>query len=291
MLIDGKAIAARIHAEIAERVAEMKQKQGVQPGLATVLVGDNPASHSYVRGKRKACEEVGIMSYHHELPKETTQSQLEALITQLNADPKVHGILVQLPLPDHLDEKAVLNLVAVHKDVDGFHPQNLGLLSMKGREPHFIPCTPQGIMTMIQESGTKLDGAHAVMVGRSNIVGIPTALLLLHANATLTVAHSRTKDLPAVCRQADVLVVAVGKPEMVRADWVKPGAVVIDVGVNRIEDASKKSGFRLVGDVHTESVEKVASAISPVPGGVGPLTIAMLLKNTLRAAEMSQKVG
>ena len=287
MLIDGKQIAERLRAEIAEKTSQLKSQHGITPGLATVLVGDDPASHSYVRAKRKACAEAGIESFHHELPADTPQGEVEALVASLNADPKVHGILVQLPLPDHINEKQVLDLISIAKDVDGFHPMNIGMLAMKGREPHFIPCTPHGVMVMLREAGVDLNGKSAVVLGRSNIVGIPVALLLMHANATVTIAHSRTQNLQEVCKGADVLIAAVGRAEMVTGDWVKPGAVVIDVGINRVDDESAKRGYRLVGDVHTESVAEVASAVSPVPGGVGPMTIAMLLSNTLTSAEAS----
>jgi 5,10-methylene-tetrahydrofolate dehydrogenase/methenyl tetrahydrofolate cyclohydrolase len=287
MLIDGKQIAANLRAEVGEKVAELTAQHAITPGLATVLVGDDPASHAYVRMKRKACEELGINSFHHELPADTPQSEVEKLVSELNADLNVHGILVQLPLPDHINEKEVLDLISIAKDVDGFHPMNIGMLAMKGRDPHFLPCTPHGVMVMLREAGVDLNGKSAVVLGRSNIVGIPVALLLMHANATVTIAHSRTQNLQEVCKSADVLIAAVGRAEMVTADWVKPGAVVIDVGINRVDDASKKSGYRLVGDVHTESVAEVASAVSPVPGGVGPMTIAMLMSNTLTSAQAS----
>jgi 5,10-methylene-tetrahydrofolate dehydrogenase/methenyl tetrahydrofolate cyclohydrolase len=273
------------------RVQVLKEKYGVTPGLATVLVGDNAASASYVRMKRKACAEAGIESFAHELAKESTQEQVEELVRTLNADPRVHGILVQLPLPSHLNEERVLDLISIEKDVDGFHPMNIGMLAMKGREPRFIPCTPHGVMVLLREIGTTIEGARAMVLGRSNIVGMPVALLLMHANATVTVAHSRTKDLPAVCREADILVAAVGKAHMVKGDWVKPGAVVIDVGTNRVDDPAAKHGYRLVGDVDTDEVERVAAAVSPSPGGVGPMTIAMLLENTLRSAEYHGKLG
>jgi 5,10-methylene-tetrahydrofolate dehydrogenase/methenyl tetrahydrofolate cyclohydrolase len=287
MLIDGKQIAENLRAEVGEKVAELKLSHGITPGLATVLVGDDPASHAYVRMKRKACAELGIESFHHELPADTPQADVEKLVRDLNADPNVHGILVQLPLPGHIDEKQVLDLISISKDVDGFHPMNIGMLAMKGREPHFIPCTPHGVIVMLREAGVDLNGKSAVVLGRSNIVGIPVALLLMHANATVTIAHSRTQNLQEVCKSADVLIAAVGRAEMVTGEWVKPGAVVIDVGINRVDDASKKSGYRLVGDVHTESVAEVASAVSPVPGGVGPMTIAMLMSNTLTSAQAS----
>ncbi len=286
-LIDGTAIAARVRAQVAAaveaRVAAGKQR----PGLAAVLVGENPASQVYVRNKRKACAEAGIESFGYELPKTATQKEVEDLVVQLNADPKVHGILVQLPLPDGLNEERVLQAISLEKDVDGFHPINIGRLSMKGREPLFVPCTPMGCIVLLEETGAQFKGANAVVLGRSNIVGLPAAMLLLHRDCTLTICHSRSKDLAAICRSADILIAAVGRAEMVKRDWVKPGAYVIDVGINRIEDKSKKSGYRLVGDVAFEEVKEVAGAISPVPGGVGPMTIAMLLKNTLRGVELA----
>ncbi len=285
-IIDGKAVAERIRGEIAESVAQMKAAHGIVPGLATVLVGDNPASHSYVRMKRKACAEAGIESLPHELPGNASQEEVEALVRRLNEDPRVHGILVQLPLPRHLDEERVLSLISLHKDVDGFHPVNIGRLAMKGRDPLFIPCTPHGAIVLLEEAGAQFDGANAVVLGRSNIVGLPAALLLIHRNATVTVCHSRTKDLPAVCRSADILIAAVGRAEMVKADWVRPGAYVIDVGSNRVDDPASDKGYRWVGDVAFDEVKEVAGAITPSPGGVGPMTIAMLLKNTLRGAEL-----
>lgn len=288
-LIDGQAIAAKIRAQVGAEVERRVAAGKSRPGLATVLVGDDVASHTYVRGKRKACAEVGIESFGHELPKTISQPELEALVTQLNADPNVHGILVQLPLPDGIDEEKILSLIRLEKDVDGFHPVNIGRLAMKGREPLFIPCTPAGCMVLLEEAGAQFKGANAVVLGRSNIVGLPVAMLLLQRDATVTICHSRTKDLAAVCRAADILVAAVGRMEMVKRDWVKPGAFVIDVGINRKEDASKKSGYRLVGDVAFDEVIEVAGAITPVPGGVGPMTIAMLLKNTLRGAEFADQ--
>ena len=286
-LIDGTAIAAKVRAQVAAAV-EVRVAAGKQrPGLAAVLVGENPASQVYVRNKRKACAEAGIESFGYELPKTATQKEVEDLVVQLNADPKVHGILVQLPLPDGLNEERVLQAISLEKDVDGFHPINIGRLSMKGREPLFVPCTPMGCIVLLEETGAQFKGANAVVLGRSNIVGLPAAMLLLHRDCTLTICHSRSKDLAAICRSADILIAAVGRAEMVRRDWVKPGAYVIDVGINRIEDKSKKSGYRLVGDVAFEEVKEVAGAITPVPGGVGPMTIAMLLKNTLRGAELA----
>lgn len=286
-IIDGNQIAAEIRAEVAEQVKAQVESGGPRPGLATVLVGDDPASHVYVRNKRRACEQVGIESFGHELPATATQEEVETLITQLNHDPRVHGILVQLPLPAGLDEEHALATIDVHKDVDGFHPVNIGRLAQKGRNPLFVPCTPAGIMFMLQRTMPSLEGAEAVVLGRSNIVGMPVALLLVRANATVTICHSRSRDLPSITRRADVLVAAVGKAQMVRGDWVKPGAVVIDVGINRIEDPNSPRGTRLVGDVAFDEVKEVAGAITPVPGGVGPMTIAMLLRNTLRASRLT----
>ncbi len=288
-LIDGNAVAAKVRAQVAAAVEARVAAGKPRPGLATVLVGENPASQVYVRNKRKACAEVGIESFGNELPKTATQAEVEALVAQLNADPKVHGILVQLPLPDGLDEERVLNAISLSKDVDGFHPVNIGRLSMKGRKPLFVPCTPAGCLVLLEEAGAQFRGANAVVLGRSNIVGLPAAMLLVHRDCTVTICHSRTKNLPEVVRQADILVAAVGRAEMVRGDWVKPGALVIDVGINRVEDASRKSGDRLVGDVAFDEVKEVAGAITPVPGGVGPMTIAMLLRNTLTAAELADQ--
>jgi len=290
-LIDGKAIAESLREEVKQKVAERVEKGLPVPGLATVIVGDNPASKVYVRMKHKACQEANILSVGHELPADATQEEVEGLVKELNADPNIHGILVQLPLPAGLDEERVLNTISLQKDVDGFHPVNIGRLAQKGREPLFIPATPAGTMYLLEHSGAKLEGANAVVLGRSNIVGMPVSLLLVKENATVTICHSRTKDIPAVIREADVLVAAVGIPEYVRGDWIKPGAIVIDVGVNRIEDDSRKSGYRLVGDVNYEEAGEVAGAITPVPGGVGPMTIAMLLRNTLRAARLADGNG
>jgi len=283
-IIDGKAIASELRTEVAQGVEKLLAEGGPRPGLATVLVGDNPASHTYVKAKRKACAEAGIESFGHELPATASQAEVEALVTRLNQDATVHGILVQLPLPAGLDEEAVLKAISIEKDVDGFHPLNIGRLAQKGREPLFVPCTPAGCLVLLKKAGAKLDGANAVVLGRSNIVGMPAALLLVKENATVTICHSRTKDLPAVCRSADVLIAAIGRSEMVRGSWIKPGAYVIDVGINRVEDASAKSGHRLVGDVAYAEAVEVAGAITPVPGGVGPMTIALLLQNTLRSA-------
>jgi 5,10-methylene-tetrahydrofolate dehydrogenase/methenyl tetrahydrofolate cyclohydrolase len=283
-IIDGKAISQQIRDDIKEQVDARLEVGKSRPGLATVLVGDDPASHSYVRAKRRSCEQVGIESFHHELPADTPQEEILALIEELNADERVHGILVQLPLPDGIDEEAVLLKVDVEKDVDGFHPMNLGRLAQKGRDPYFTPCTPAGIIELLKRAGAELSGAKAAILGRSNIVGMPVSLLLVKENATITICHSRTKDIPEITREADVLIAAIGRPEMVKGDWIKPGAYVIDVGVNRVDDDSKKKGYRLVGDVAFDEALEVAEAVTPVPGGVGPMTITMLLQNTLRAA-------
>ena len=286
-IIDGKQIGQEIRDGVKAAIEDRLQRGLRAPGLATVLVGENPASQVYVRNKQKACAEVGINSFGYDLPEDSTQDEVETLVRKLNADPAVNGILVQLPLPRHLDEEKVLSAIDLNKDVDGFHPVNIGRLAQKGREPVFVPCTPAGCMVLLERAGAQLSGANAVVLGRSNIVGMPVALLLVKANATVTICHSRTRDLPSVVRQADILVAAIGQPEFVKKEWVKPGAIVIDVGINRKEDASAKRGYRLVGDVAFDEVSEVASAITPVPGGVGPMTIAMLLKNTLRAAELA----
>jgi methylenetetrahydrofolate dehydrogenase (NADP+)/methenyltetrahydrofolate cyclohydrolase len=288
-IIDGTAIAEELRAKVAEEVAARLAKGLPRPGLATVLVGDNPASEVYVRMKQKACEKAGIQSFGHRLPADIPQKELEQLVADLNANPEIHGILVQLPLPKGLDEERVLNAISIEKDVDGFHPVNIGRLAQKGRKPTFVPCTPDGVIYLLEHSGAQLEGAEAVVLGRSNIVGMPTALLLIERNATVTVCHSRTRNLPDVCRRADVLVAAIGRPQMVRGDWIKPGAVVIDVGVNRVDDPTAEKGYRLVGDVAFDEAKEVASAITPVPGGVGPMTIAMLLRNTLRAAQLADE--
>lgn len=275
-LIDGKALAARLRADLAPRIERLKAA-GHTPGLAVILVGDDPASAIYVRNKVKACEEVGIRSWRDTLPADTTQTTLLARIRALNADPNVHGILVQMPLPKHLNAEEVLDTIAFDKDVDGLHATNAGLTLMG--KPHFRSCTPYGAMKMLESIDVPLAGAHAVVIGRSNMVGKPMAMLLLAANATVTICHSATRDLPSITRQADVLVAAVGRAKLVTADMVKPGAVVIDVGINRTPEG------KLVGDVDFEGVSKVAGWITPVPGGVGPMTITMLLVNTVEAAE------
>ena len=286
-VIDGKQIAEDIRLKVKEAVAARVKNGLPVPGLATVLVGDNPASAVYVRSKHKACEEVGIISYAHTLSADASQAEVENLVSSLNSAPSVHGILVQLPLPAGLDEEKVLSTVSLKKDVDGFHPVNIGRLAQKGREPLFVPCTPAGVMVLLEKAGAKLSGARAVVLGRSNIVGMPVALLLVKANATVTICHSRTNNLPEEIRQADVLVAAIGQPNMVKADWVKPGAIVIDVGINRVDDPTNKRGYRLVGDVDYDEVSQVAGAITPVPGGVGPMTIAMLMQSTLHAARLA----
>ena len=285
--IDGRKIAEKVRDEVRQEIVQMKSAHDYTPGLATVLVGEDAASATYVRMKQRMCEKLGIRSIGHTLPVDATQEEVEELVSDLNADPDVNGILVQLPLPDHLDEEAVLNSIDLEKDVDGFHPVNIGRLAMKGREPLFIPCTPYGIMVLLEESGVELSGAEAVVVGRSNIVGLPVAMLLQQANATVTICHSRTKDLAAHTGRADVVIAAVGRPEMVTGEMLKPGATVIDVGVNRVDDEDAKRGYRLVGDVEFESAAEIVDAITPVPGGVGPMTIAMLMKNTLRAAQIA----
>ena len=285
-IIDGKALAQEIRAKVAEDVERMIAAGKLRPGLATVLVGENPASQVYVRSKQKACAQAGIESFGYTLPANATQAEVESLVTKLNGEPRVNGILVQLPLPTGLDEERVLNTISIEKDVDGFNPLNIGRLAQKGRDPLFVPCTAAGVMVMLEKAGVQLEGANAVVIGRSNIAGMPIALLLVRRNATVTVCHSRTQNLPGLTRTADVLIAAVGRPEMVRGDWVKPGAVVIDVGTNRVEDPTCDKGYRLTGDVYFDEVKEVASVISPSPGGTGPMATALLLKNTVRAAKL-----
>ncbi len=277
-LIDGKAVAEAIRGELPARVAAVESKLGCPPGLAVVLIGDDPASATYVRMKEKACAKAGIYSRQVTLPAETSQDEAFRQIDALNEDPRIHGILVQQPFPSQIDTEAACARVAPEKDADGFHPANLGVLVRTGAAP-FVACTPRGVIELIDRAGTEIRGARAVICGRSNIVGKPVALLLMARHATITVCHSRTQDLPGVCRGADILVAAIGKPEMIRGDWVKPGATVIDVGINRLDDG------RMVGDVAFEEAVEVAGKITPVPGGVGPMTIAMLLTNTVEAAE------
>jgi methylenetetrahydrofolate dehydrogenase (NADP+)/methenyltetrahydrofolate cyclohydrolase len=290
-LIDGTAIAEQVRAKVAEDVVALLERGRPRPGLATVLVGENPASHSYVRMKQKACEKAGIRSFGHVLPADIPQADLEKLVSELNANPEVNGILVQLPLPKGLNEERVLATISIDKDVDGFHPINIGRLAQKGRKPQFVPCTPDGCIYLLDQTGVQLEGCTAVVLGRSNIVGMPVALLLVERNATVTICHSRSRDLPGICRTADVLVAAVGRPEMVRGDWIKPGGVVIDVGSNRVDDPSLEKGYKWVGDVAFDEAKEVASHITPVPGGVGPMTIAMLLRNTVRAAQLAEAKG
>jgi methylenetetrahydrofolate dehydrogenase (NADP+)/methenyltetrahydrofolate cyclohydrolase len=285
IIIDGKKAAKSIRDAVRVEILDRISKGLPIPGLATVLVGDDPASQSYVRAKHRACEEAGITSFAVNLPGDILQSELEKKISDLADNPNVHGILIQLPLPSGLDEEKVLNVVPLEKDVDGFHPINIGRLAQKERLPLFAPCTPSGIIYLLKEFTDTLVGKRAVVLGRSNIVGMPVSLLLVKENATVTICHSRTEDISSITKEADILVAAIGRPGMVKGDWIKPGAVVIDVGVNRVDDSHKEKGYRLVGDVDFEEAIHVASAITPVPGGVGPLTIAMLMKNTLIAAE------
>ena len=281
-IIDGKAFAATVREKVATEVAHLKEVNGITPGLAVVLVGEDPASQVYVRNKGKQTVEVGMNSFEHKLDADMSEADLLALIDQLNSDPSVHGILVQLPLPDHLNEDLVINAIDPAKDVDGFHISNVGLLGTGQKA--MVPCTPLGCLMMLRDHHGSLSGLNAVVVGRSNIVGKPMANLLLRDSCTVTIAHSRTKDIEAVCRQADIVVAAVGRPEMVTGDWIKPGATVIDVGINRIPAPEKGEGkMKLVGDVDFASAVEVAGAITPVPGGVGPMTIACLLANTLTA--------
>lgn len=283
-VIDGKAVAADIRAQVAKRVEALKAK-GVMPALSVILVGDNPASVSYVTGKQKALAEAGMVDKSIHLPETTSEQELLDLIAKLNADPSVHGILVQLPLPKHINEEKVTLAIDPKKDVDGFHPVNMGnlLIGRKG----FLPCTPHGVLILLERAGVQTNGARAAVIGRSNIVGKPMALLLSRKeyNSTVTLCHTGTKDLSAITREADIIIAAAGRPNTVTADMVKEGAVVIDVGVNRVPDASKKSGFRLAGDVDYEAIKQKASVITPVPGGVGPMTIALLMQNTIEAAE------
>ncbi len=275
-IIDGKAISAVIRGEIAEKVKALKAEKGIVPGLAVIIVGEDPASKVYVRNKHRACEEVGFASFGYELPANTTEQELLALVEKLNRDDAVHGILVQLPLPKHLDEEKILLAIDPAKDVDAFHPYNVGKIMIGNYD--FLPCTPAGVMELLRRSNVEIAGKECVVVGRSNIVGKPQAMLLLQANGTVTICHSRTKDLREVCRRADILIAAIGKPEFFDASYIKEGAVVIDVGINRRADG------KLCGDVNYEDVAPHTSYITPVPGGVGPMTIAMLMQNTLTAA-------
>lgn len=280
-IIDGKAIAATIRQEVADDTARLKAETGITPGLAVVIVGEDPGSQLYVSNKEKACAEVGFYSEKHELPATTSEEELLALVERLNDDDKIHGALVQLPLPSHIDEDKIIDTIHPMKDVDGFHPVSIGNLLIG--KPGFVPCTPHGIIVLLERSGVDITGKNAVVVGRSNIVGKPVSVLLLQKNATVTICHSRTADLAAETRRADILVVAIGKPRMIKADMVSDGVVVIDVGTNRVDG-------KWAGDVDFDEVEKKASAITPVPGGVGPMTIAMLMQNTLRSAQMKAGV-
>ncbi|NLK68689.1 MAG: bifunctional methylenetetrahydrofolate dehydrogenase/methenyltetrahydrofolate cyclohydrolase FolD [Clostridiaceae bacterium] len=280
VVLYGREVSKQIRAELKVEVDSIK-KMGLHPGLAVVIVGNDPASRVYVNNKKKACEEVGIRSFEYALPEETSEHELIQLVETLNEDESVHGILVQLPLPKHINEERVLLKISPVKDVDAFHPFNIGKIMIGNYD--FLPCTPAGIMELIHRAGICLEGKECVVIGRSNIVGKPMSMLLLHDNATVTICHSRTKNLKDVCKRADVLVVAIGKPEIIDADYVKPGAVVIDVGINRLPDG------KLVGDVNFESVSEIASYITPVPGGVGPMTITMLMKNTIKAAQLSKE--
>ena len=291
-ILDGNKVAQEMWAEMTEEVKKLKEEHGITPGLAVILVGDDPASQVYVRNKGRACEQVGIRSDTYRFPGDYSQDELLGLISRLNDDPEVHGILVQLPLPEHIDEERVLYAIDPDKDVDGFHPVNVGKLMIG--QPGFLPCTPHGIQQLLLRSGVEIEGKHVVVVGRSNIVGKPVAMILVQkqkgANATVTICHTGTKDLGYFTRQADILIVAAGRPNTVTADMVKEGAVVVDVGVNRVEDPSSKRGYRLVGDVDFEAVKEKASAITPVPGGVGPMTITMLLRNTIDAAKRAHGI-
>lgn len=287
--IDGKAKAAALSESTTTATAKLLEQHGLKPGLAVVIVGEDPASQVYVRNKKRTAEACGFISVQHTLVDTVSEEELLGLIDELNNDASINGILVQLPIPKHIDEQTITQAIAPEKDVDGFHFQNIGKLTSGDTDTGFVPCTPAGCMLMIEDQlGHDLSGLNAIVVGRSNIVGKPLASLLLKANATVTICHSRTADLPSVCRSADVLVAAVGRPNMIKGDWIKPGAVIIDVGINRIEvDVDGETKYKLTGDVEFDEASKVAAAITPVPGGVGPMTIAMLMANTLRAAKMA----
>jgi len=283
--IDGTKVSAQIREELVTEVAALKAKTGKVPGLGVVLVGGRTDSRTYVNMKKKAAAEVGVHFVLQELPDTISQDDLLNIVRDLNADPSIHGIIVQMPLPAHISEKIILEAVSLEKDVDGFHPQNIGLLAMKGRNPLFVPCTPKVCIELLDRYKIPIDGKRAVILGRSNIVGIPVAMMLLHRNATITICHSRTPDISSICQQADIIIAAVGQPRMVKKDWIKPGATVIDVGINSVEDKTRKSGSRLVGDVDYAEVKTVAGAITPVPGGVGPMTVAMLISATVSSAK------
>jgi len=283
--IDGKAIAAKVRQEVQDEVRRMKATTGCAPGLAVVLVGDRKDSETYVRNKKKACEEAGIQSFGTDLPADATEEEVLAVVRGYNDNVDVHGILVQLPLPSHMDEEKILGSISIEKDVDGFHPLNLGKLAMRGRDPLYVPCTPKGCIELLERSGISISGKNAVVIGRSNIVGTPAAMLLQRKDATVTVVHSRTRDIPFYMKNADIVIAALGKANFVKGEWLKPGCAVIDVGINAVDDPTAKRGYRLVGDVEFDSASKVAGHITPVPGGVGPMTIAMLLKNTVDGAK------
>lgn len=283
-IIDGRSIAEKIRAEIREESLNFKSQFGYSPGLGVVLASNDPASAQYVRMKSRACEAVGIESFSHIFDSTVTQNDVLRVIEDMNNDPKIHGILIQLPLFPHLDEEEILRAVSLEKDADGFHPMNIGAIGMKGREPLFTPATPTGCMVILEAIGAKVSGANAVVVGRSNIVGLPVALMLLKANATVTVAHSQTKDLPDLLKNADIVIAAIGRPNYIDGKWLKQDSIVIDVGTNQVDDPTAPNGYRFVGDVNLESAQGIAGAITRVPGGVGPLTITMLLKNTMKAA-------
>lgn len=289
-LLDGRATSATIREEVKAGVQKLEAEKGIVPGLATVLVGEDPGSKSYVAMKERQCQDAGMNAFGHHLPEDISQEELEGEIASLNADPEVHGILVQLPLPDHLDEDRVLSAIALEKDVDGFHPVNIARLTLQDVEPTFAPCMPLGCIELLDRYGVEIEGKNAVVLGPSNIVGLPTAMLLLHRGASLTICHRlnhqpHTKDLADISRRADIIVAAIDDPRMVKADWVKPGAAVIDVGWSRVKDDTAKKGFRVVGNVDFDAVKEVAGYVTPVPGGTGPMTIAMLLKNTLLSAQ------
>jgi 5,10-methylene-tetrahydrofolate dehydrogenase/methenyl tetrahydrofolate cyclohydrolase len=284
-LLDGRETAAQVREEVKAGVEQLQAAHEVVPGLATVLVGENPASQTYVSMKEKQCEKAGMNAFGHHLPEDISQEELEAAIAELNADPQVHGILVQLPLPDHLDEDRVLSAIALEKDVDGFHPVNIARLTLQDIEPTFAPCMPLGCIELLDRYGVEIKGKEAVVLGPSNIVGLPTALLLMHRGAALTICHPHTQNLAEISKRADILVAAIDDPRMVKGDWVKPGAAVIDVGWSRVKDETAKKGYRVVGNVAFDAVKEVAGYITPVPGGTGPMTIAMLLQNTLLSAQ------
>lgn len=290
-IIDGKLIAQNIKQELAGEIASLKSKTGKVPGLAVILVGSRKDSETYVRSKKKGCKEVGIESFERVLPENASEEEVLQIVKEFNEDPSVHGILVQLPLPKHMDQERVLGAISAEKDVDGFHPLNIGKLAMQGRTPLFVSCTPRGCIELLLRSNIDIKGKHAVVIGRSNIVGTPVAMLLQRHQATVTVVHSYTPNPAEVTQRADIVIAAVGVAHLVRGDWIKPGAVVIDVGINAVEDPSAKKGYRLLGDVCFKEASMKASAITPVPGGVGPMTIAMLLSNTLDSAKRAYGLG